>query len=225
MIKLRSIDRAEAFRYLGMAGNPPPENITELADECEKRLIQAASPKFHWIYADIGDIAENSVILSGSSLVLSGNDIAAHLNGCFGAVLMCATLGDGADRLIRTLQVEDMAKAMIADAFCGAAVEQVCDRAEEIIKREFPEKYFTFRFSPGYGDFPIEIQKKLLAVLDARRKIGLCATDSFMLAPIKSVTAVIGVSHTPLPPKKRGCAVCGMRDNCNFRKRGSHCGI
>ncbi|MCM1525087.1 MAG: methionine synthase [Ruminococcus sp.] len=224
MIKLTRIDRAEAFRYMGMNENAP-ENIAELADECEKRLTEAAAPKFRSVFEEIANITENSVTLSESGLVLEGADIASHLKNCFGAVLLCATLGNEADRLIRTLQIEDMAKAMIADAFCGAAIEQVCDKAEAVIKEDFPGKYFTFRFSPGYGDFPIEIQKKLLNVLDARRKIGLCATDSFMLAPIKSVTAVIGVSHTPLPPEKRGCAVCNMRESCNFRKRGSHCGL
>ena len=119
---------------------------------------------------------------------------------------------------------EDMAKAVIADAFAGAAVEQVMNEAEKLIKAEFPGKYFTWRYSPGYGDFPIEIQKQLLDVLDAPRKIGLCTSDSRMLAPVKSVTAVMGVSDAPLPARKRGCVTCNMRQRCQFRKRGLHCG-
>ena len=164
-------------------------------------------------------------MISGCTLALNGSDIAAHLEGCSGVIVMCATVGGVADRLIRRLQVEDMAKAVIADAFAGAAVEQVCAKAEEIIKKEFDGKYFTWRYSPGYGDFPINMQKQLLDVLDAPRKIGLCASGSSMLTPVKSVTAVMGVSDKPLPSKKRGCVTCNMRETCQFRKRGTHCGF
>ncbi|MDE5741896.1 MAG: methionine synthase, partial [Oscillospiraceae bacterium] len=132
MIELAKINRAEAFRYMGLRGEPP-ENISVLADECENRLLSAANPKFHWIYADIADISEDTVTLAGHKLVLRGMDISGHLNGCFGTVLLCATLGDGVDKLLRQLQTEDMAKALTADAMASAAVEQVCDIAEKEI--------------------------------------------------------------------------------------------
>ena len=67
MIELTKINRAEAFRYMGLRGEPP-ENISVLADECESRLLSAANPKFHWIYADIADISEETVTLAGTAL-------------------------------------------------------------------------------------------------------------------------------------------------------------
>ena len=51
----------------------------------------------------------------------------------------------------------------------------------------------TPRFSPGYGDLPIELQRDFLTLLDASRKIGLTATESSMLVPSKSITALIGI--------------------------------
>ena len=152
-MKLTDINRAEAFRYMGMRGEIP-ENIVTLADECESRLIAAASPKFYWIYADIADISEETVTLAGHKLVLRGKDISEHLNGCFGTALLCATLGDGVDKLLRTVQTEDMAKALTADALSSAAVEQVCDIAEKEIGERFAGKFTTWRFSPGSGRFP-----------------------------------------------------------------------
>ena len=83
----------------------------------------------------------------------------------------------------------------------------------------------TFRFSPGYGDYPIELQKDFLRILDAQRKIGLTVNDNFMLVPTKSVTAVLGLSKNPIEQKKRGCAVCNMRDKCKYRRNGEHCGL
>ena len=79
-MKLTDINRAEAFRYMGLRGEIP-ENIVTLADECESRLIAAATSKFYWIYADIADISEETVTLAGHKLVLRGKDISEHLNG------------------------------------------------------------------------------------------------------------------------------------------------
>ncbi|MCI7767485.1 MAG: methionine synthase [Oscillospiraceae bacterium] len=224
MIEIKSIDRKEALRYLSCRDE---KNIGETAsaylDECEKRLLEVITPKYLYKYFPL--ITENGIpVIEDCPLPLEGKNIAAHLEGCSGVILMCGTIGSGADRLIRILQIEDMAKAVIADAFSGAAVEQVMNEAEKQIREDFAGKYFTWRYSPGYGDFPIDLQKSLLAVLDAPRKIGLCASDSKMLVPVKSVTAVMGVSDTPLPPQKRGCVTCNMRERCQFRKRGLHCG-
>lgn len=221
-MKLTDINRAEAFRYMGLRGEIP-ENIVTLADECESRLIAAASPKFYWIYADIADISEETVTLARHKLVLRGKDISEHLNGCFGTALLCATLGDGVDKLLRTVQTEDMAKALTADALSSAAVEQVCDIAEKEIGERFAGKFTTWRFSPGYGDFPLECQGDFLAAVNAMRTVGVCVTDGGLLTPTKSVTAVIGISENPIPQKRRGCGTCNMRDRCTFRKNGGHC--
>jgi len=225
MLEIKSIDRAEALRYLCCRDEKSiGERAEKYLDECEERLLKVISPKFLYKYFSLS-FQCGAPIIDGCTLELCGNDVAAQLEGCTGIILMCATVGGGADRLIRLLQVEDMAKAVIADALSGAAVEQVCGMAEEIIKKEFDGKYFTWRYSPGYGDFPVNIQKQLLDVLDAPRKIGLCATESSMLTPVKSVTAVIGVSDKPLPNIRRGCITCNMREVCRFRKEGNHCGF
>lgn len=221
-MKLTDINRAEAFRYMGLRGEIP-ENIVTLADECESRLIAAAAPKFYWIYADIADISEETVTLAGHKLVLRGRDISEHLNGCFGAALLCATLGDGVDKLLRMVQTEDMAKALTADALASAAVEQVCDITEKEIGERFADKFTTWRFSPGYGDFPLECQGDFLTAVNAMRTVGVCVTDGGLLTPTKSVTAVIGISEEPIPQKRRGCGTCTIREKCSFRKNGGHC--
>ena len=51
------------------------------------------------------------------------------------------------------------------------------------------------RDSPGYGDFPLEAQREILVILDTPRKIGVSLTDSLLMVPSKSVSAVIGVAR------------------------------
>ena len=49
------------------------------------------------------------------------------------------------------------------------------------------------RFSAGYGDLPLEYQRRIFDLLDPPTHIGLTLNDSYLMSPSKSVTALIGV--------------------------------
>ena len=49
----------------------------------------------------------------------------------------------------------------------------------------------TMRFSPGYGEWPLKAQEKLLPLVEAD-KIGVTLTDTDIMIPRKSVSAIIG---------------------------------
>lgn len=214
MITLEKLNRNEAVRYLGGAGISLNYRMDRLMDECEKEILEKANPKF--LYTEI-DLPNEEF--------MQGKDIENHLSGCCKAIVMCATLGVEIDKLIRISQIADMAKAVVIDSFASVAIEQVCSKADELIAEKYPDCYMTFRFSPGYGDYPIGLQQKILTLLDAPRKIGLTTNESCLLIPSKSVTAVMGLSDSPIERRKRGCAVCNMRDKCKYRRNGEHCGF
>lgn len=214
MMTLEKLNRSEAIRYLGGAGIQMNDQMEVLMDECEKMVLEKAAPKFLYIELDLP-----------CNTIMGGRDIANHLDGCEKAILMCATLGAEIDKLIRISQISDMAKAVVLDSFASVAVEQVCNKVDEIIAEKYDGYYMTFRFSPGYGDYPISLQQDFLRMLDAPRKIGLTTNENFLLMPTKSVTAVMGLSKNPIERKKRGCAICNMRGKCRFRKNGEHCGL
>lgn len=219
---LNKINREEAFRYMGIKGEPDPRTIAA-AGECEQLLIEAADPKWSWVFAEIDQASSEGIFLKGHKLILRGKDIAGHLEGCFGAALLCATLGESVDKLLRKIQAEDMAKAVITDSMASAAIEQVCDAAEDEIRGRFKDKFMTWRFSPGYGDFPLETQKDFLTAVNASRTVGVFLTDGGLLAPTKSVTAVTGISDKPINSARKGCGSCNMKEKCTFRKTGGHC--
>lgn len=214
MIKLEKLNRNEAVRYLGGSGVAPNYRMDRLMDECEKEILAKSSPKYLYIEKALP-----------CDELMRGEDIKNHLDGCEKAIVMCATLGAEIDRLIRINQISDMAKAVVLDSFASVAIEQVCGKFDELIAEKYEGYFQTFRFSPGYGDYPIELQKSVLSMLDAPRKIGLATNENSLLTPTKSVTAVMGLSKTPIDRKKRGCAVCNMRDRCKFRRNGEHCGF
>ena len=223
-VVLENLNKNEALRYMGYGDTSPDENILSMMNECEKALLAVIKPCCVYHVFDIEEVGEG-VAVCGTSLVLKGDAIREHLAGCCKVVLMAATLSAHADRVIRRYEATDMTRAVMADFLASAAVEQVCDAAEESIGDEFSSYYRTWRFSPGYGDLPLDIQGSFLDVLQAQKRIGLNATENNILTPRKSVTAVIGLSENEIQKGRQGCSACNMKDVCQFRKRGNHCGV
>ena len=118
-----------------------------------------------------------------------------------------------------------MAKALTLDCCASAAVEEVCDQIERELQGHVPGCSFPFRYSPGYGDLPLSVQGPLLDLLDAPRRVGLCASASHILTPRKSVTAILGVAQGEIAQQKRSCLGCPAQGSCQYRKAGGHCGI
>ena len=81
-------------------------------------------------------------------------------------------------------------KAAVCDATASALIESFCDYVNDFI---VDGKDAAMRFSPGYGDFDLQYQPHILNFLDAHKKIGISLTDSLMMVPTKSVTAIVGI--------------------------------
>lgn len=222
-IILSAPDTDEVLRYMGMPPERADESTRTLAVRCGQQLLSVAAPRWCGQVFDLS-VEPGGVRLDGNFL-LGGQELKAHLDGCARAVVFCATLGADVDALIRRTQYTDMAQALALDCAAGALVEQLCDRIEEYIHAQLPGLHSPYRYSPGYGDLPLGVQCALLDALDAHRLIGLSATDSCILTPRKSVTAILGLSDSPIPAHKRSCILCPNADNCQLRKSGGHCGI
>jgi hypothetical protein len=222
MIQLGEISKAEAARYIGIR-TVPDEKTAVLLDRYEEIVRSRLMPAYVWRESQLAFSTEG-VYLSGLSVPLTGKSIQKLLNGCVRAVVLAATVSAEADRLIRQLSVSDMAAAVVVDALCSAAIEQVCDKAEIEIFGDMPKEQRTYRFSPGYGDLPLSTQPDICRVLDAQRRLGICVSETYLMNPVKSVTAVIGLADQPQMARIRGCGYCAMRETCALRKGGKTCG-
>lgn len=117
--------------------------------------------------------------------------LAKNLSGCKRAVIFAATVGIGIDRLIMKDTRLFPARALILDALGTERVEALCDVFCEDIKKTHGS--CRPRFSAGYGDLPLELQKEIFTLLSPATKIGLTLTESLLMSPTKSVTAFIGI--------------------------------
>ena len=227
------IDRAEALRYLGYAGQEidPALRVRfeQLVCACEREMRPAC---VHATF--IIDEARSSwegddahVALVGCSFVLDGRDIAAHLRGACKAALMACTLGAASERELRKHAALGPTDGLLYDAAASALVEAAADRAEAAIVEEAASQGLrtNCRYSPGYGDFPLTVQPAFLAALDAPRRLGLVATEDHLLVPTKSITAVVGLfdSVSAGAAARSGCSSCRLRLDCHFRKKGITC--
>ena len=216
------LDLSEPLRYLGVQGEPDPALYTEMS-AVAGRLTRAVTPRWVWRVFRVKHTFDGEE-LEGTGLVLTGEMARKMLADCSQAVLLACTLGAGFEAMLRAEQARSMARAAMLDV-CGSAwVEAGCDQAEEEISARYPGLHLTDRFSPGYGDLPLELQPALCAALDAGRRLGVTVTPSLLMNPVKSVTAIIGLSGAPQPARIRGCGFCNLRDNCQFRKEGKTCG-
>lgn len=216
------LDLSEPLRYLGVRGEPDPALLGELSAVAD-RLTRTVEPRWVWRAFRVKHSFDCEE-LEGSGLTLPGGMARAMLADCERAAVLACTLGAGFEAMLRAEQARSMARAAMLDA-CGSAwVEAGCDAAEAEISARFPGLYLTDRFSPGYGDLPLDLQRGICAALDAPRRLGIQVTDSLLLNPTKSVTALIGLSDRPQPARVRGCGHCPLAGSCQYRKEGTTCG-
>lgn len=211
------LDRKEILRYLGYrTGNVPDERVLRLIDETVEELNGALEQKFVFRVFPVKETGDTYVDL-GFARIESRN-LAKNMKGCREVVFLAATLGSRVERLLRRYNRMEMSRAVVLQAAATEAIEKYCDACEGEIQKDLSrESYMRPRFSPGYGDFPLEFQREMLGVLDASKQIGVTLTDSFLMMPSKSVTAVIGISGEKTECIRQGCEACEKTD-CLYRR-------
>ena len=120
-----------------------------------------------------------------------GTWMRTRLNGVE-VIFLCGTIGAEFDAWQRRLSVTSAADALLSQQIGLEAVEKVMDELESKAKAEVEGegRKLLPRKSPGYGDLPLSLSREIINSLDATKKIGVSITDSNLLVPSKSVTAI-----------------------------------
>ena len=211
---LSAIPEKEALRYLGVKGDAPPELLEQVQNAC-RSLLPHCRVRYVWRLLDKDRLSD----------LLVGQDLPTLLRDCDRAVVFALTLGMEAEALIRRAGLTSPTRALVLDACASAACEAACDELQGLLEEQLCREgiFPTDRFSPGYGDLPLEVQTPLLSLLDGQRACGITLSDTFIMSPRKSVTAIFGLADRPQGKRARGCAFCSMHQNCSFRKAGITC--
>lgn len=178
------IDWREVWARLGGAGALSQEKI----EETRRELMAVATPAF--AARELPILVNNGECISAGELIIASRDFAKTVSGHRSILVIGATLGAGVDRLIHKKSAISMAEGFIYDAVASAMAESLIILAEE---RAVEKREHSGRFSPGYGDMPLDLQEKIIPLVDGGRLLGIALNESKLMSPSKSVTALIGV--------------------------------
>ena len=212
------IDRNETRRYAGAAKARKIDDA--LIDEAIDEVMVIAEPIASIERHDYNCMTQRVNVSDEESFLIEGRAIGIHLAGCEEVILIAVTLGNGVDDAVtKSFDYGRYAHGVMLDAAATAAVEAAADETEKIIRASIEKENYKmrWRYSPGYGDWPITAQQAMVRLTKAN-KIGITLTDKLMLNPQKSITAVIGLAHGEIERDiKKGCAGC-MKSDCPLRR-------
>lgn len=183
------IDREQILRYAGVRGDVG--ELDALISECLDEAREVLSYKVCYRELPISHEGERQEL---GFCVTESHSLGRNLVGCDRIILFAATVGLGIDRLIKRYAASSPTRSMLLEAIGSERVESLCDLFNsEIAENMRREGHFVRpRFSPGYGDLSLAVQRNVFAALDCRR-LGLTLNGSLLMSPSKSVTAIIGI--------------------------------
>lgn len=174
---------SEIFRYLGC--KQTDKNMNALVFECIEEVRSNLSYRVCYTTTDVKIIDSTCDF---DFLKVESKSLSKNLKNSNKAIVFAATIGSSIDRIILKYSHIMPSKAVIFQAIGAERIEALCNLfCEEVCHDCAP------RFSPGYGDLSIEVQKDIFSLLNCSNRIGLTLNDSLIMSPTKSVTAFVGL--------------------------------
>ena len=185
-------DRGEILRYAGARGETC--ELAALLDECLAEAEGCFS--FGVCYRRFYVKKREGRLFLGFAETESAA-AARALAGCDSGLLFAATVGLGMDRLLARYSRLSPSRALLFQAIGAERIEALCDGFLVEIGKEIQKTggILRPRFSPGYGDLPLSLQKDIFAALDCTKLLGIALNESLLMTPTKSVTAIVGIQN------------------------------
>lgn len=211
----------EVRRYLGYQLGQTEESarVNQLIEQTISTVGERACPRGIIRTCFLSELPGGQFALPGGELCLSSGDLTELLAGCSLISLLVVTLGQQVDDYVSDLLSQGLyTAAAVADAIGSDAAEQAMEQLDDRLRQAAADLGFglTRRFSPGYGDVSLRLQRDLLRLL-AAESIGVHLTKSDLMVPQKSITALLGWrAGACADDDSNKCAVCQKHD-CRFR--------
>ena len=187
------VNRREILRYMQAKGDDGA------LDALINRGLALSLDKLSYkvCFAEFPVIERDGTLDLGFALTDS-RDLKKCLDGCGSIILFAATVGIELDRLILRYSRLEPSMALCLQAIGSERAEALCDAFCDEMAAQYSvqDKSLRPRFSAGYGDLPLSLQREIIATLNTPRNIGVSLNESLLMSPSKSVTAIIGIKGT-----------------------------
>lgn len=195
--RLTGINRKQILKNLSYEDETADKITLEKISDCEILVMKNIHPRYMGKCFNLRSENDRVYLVDnqtkGNELKLSGEKILSELYYCEKAVLFCITLSGDIDMEIGLIEKQDIEKAIMLDAVASAALEDYCDIVEKDVSAKYPDYQITYRFSPAYGDMPVNTNSDFVAMLDAERRIGVSVSESGKFTPRYSIAAILGL--------------------------------
>jgi len=180
-----------------------------------------------WDFLPIQGITHGTVTLAGGAR-MGGGPLAEVIAGASHLGVAICTIGAALGARAREHQRgKDMLRGLFLDTLGTWAVDrlrqEICCRLED--EAAAAGLRVSTSLSPGESEWSIKDQTVIFSLLDAAR-IGVTLSASLVMAPLKSLTLVMGRGAGPLGREGEShCDYCTVKDRCAYRgRRAAHTG-
>ncbi|MEJ5257546.1 MAG: methionine synthase [Fervidobacterium sp.] len=152
------------------------EKLMEVANSIYLKGLQIAKPVVYWNIYDKSSLRSDMIPSK------------YHAYKIF--LIFVSTLGREVDEEIENLSKISTLQATLLDSWGSEALESLNDNFEKFFKKEHKAE-LTMRFSPGYGDLDLTVNKDYVKLLGIEDKIRVL--DSGLMIPRKTTTCIAAI--------------------------------
>ena len=192
------LDREKVYFRLGYKKGKTElsQRMVVLIDNAFEEAGQAMTPAGVYLAREIEKKGKTISVL-GSEATLEGSSVSHLLKNAFAVLFLAVTIGPGLENKIAHYSKEkQFEQTLILDAIGSEEAEAAANALNNhlLVLARQAKLTLTRRFSPGYGDLPLQFQTQLYKELSLAT-LGISIDDRFILRPKKTVTAILGIER------------------------------
>lgn len=202
------IEVSDILRFLHFRQKEVPQNILDDIDAALEIIY--AQAQFREVHQKFSAQIKNDALWLDDRIKLPYPSL-QHLfkNSEYVYVVAC-TIGLNITRLIKKEMMVNPSHGVMLDACASMVADAYAGYIQSTLGPT------TSRFSPGYGDVPLESQRIFAQLLQIEKNAGIHLTEGNLMIPEKSIIYLTGKRCEEEPTSSLSCNDCER--NCIYRK-------
>lgn len=216
-IGILKIDDNELYRYLGFGVSGPDDYISVFIENLKQEALAICNPRFGYRFVQ-GERVDRHTLTLNENIFSPDAIIVNCLRDSEFFAIITASVGKELDKWIEAKRSRgDVMEAFVADALGSVIAEAIVSWGLSFLTQMMAEINLEVSnsYSPGYCGWDVAEQRVFFSMLPDDF-CGISLTDSCLMLPIKSVSALVGIGEN-VEKKPYGCAICRKKD-CFKRK-------
>lgn len=205
-----NISKSELAFSLGYSYQNIPDYVDEVIDQSMELIHQNVMPSGGFIILHDKNInIENDRIVIDDIFFMSEKIISKYLRNSDTIAILVATIGDRLEHIVKQkMDHNEFLTGYVIDRAASELVEKTVQLVEDTLFEITAEKKIsiTNRYSPGYCGWNVKDQHRLFSLLP-EGFCGISLTESSLMIPIKSISAIIGIGNK-VRKEDYACKLC-----------------